>query len=51
LAHSYILPPVDYITTSRPDIIFGVCLYTRYQSNPKEPHLKAVKIRYINKHS
>ena len=38
-----------YITTSRPDIIFSVCLCIRYQSNPKESHLKAVKriVKYL----
>ena len=39
-----------YITLSRPDIMFSVCLYARYQSNPMESHLKALKriLRYIN---
>ena len=39
-----------YLTTSRPDIIFSVCLCTRYQSNPKESHIKAIKkiIIYLN---
>ena len=39
-----------YITSSRPDIMFSICLCARYQSNPKESHLKAVKKnhRYIN---
>jgi len=39
-----------YITSSRPDIIFSVYLCARYQSNPKESHLKAVKriLKYIN---
>ncbi|XP_075499100.1 uncharacterized protein LOC142537473 [Primulina tabacum] len=38
-----------YLTASRPDIMFSVCLYARYQSNPKISHLKAVKriLRYI----
>ena len=38
-----------YLTASRPDIMFSVCLYARYQSNPKESHMKAVKriLRYI----
>jgi len=30
-----------YLTTSRPDIQFGVCLCVRFQSNPKELHFKA----------
>jgi len=38
-----------YLTASRPDIMFSVCLCARFQSNPKESHLKAVKriIRYL----
>ena len=32
-----------YLTASRPDIMFSVCLCARYQANPKESHLKAVK--------
>ena len=38
-----------YLTASRPDIMFSVCLYARFQSNPKESHLKAVKriMRYL----
>ena len=39
-----------YLTTSRPDIMFSVCLCARFQSNPKESHLNAVKriLRYLN---
>ena len=39
-----------YLTASRPDIMFSICLYTRFQSNPKESHLNAVKriLRYLN---
>ncbi|GJR08522.1 retrovirus-related pol polyprotein from transposon TNT 1-94 [Tanacetum coccineum] len=32
-----------YLTASRPDIQFSTCLRVRYQSNPKESHLIAVK--------
>ena len=32
-----------YLTTSRPDIMFNVCLCARYQSCTKESHLLAVK--------
>ncbi|GJT02791.1 hypothetical protein Tco_0823960 [Tanacetum coccineum] len=32
-----------YLIASRPDIQFSTCLYTRYQENPKESHLIAVK--------
>ena len=38
-----------YLTASRPDIMFCVCLCTRFQSCPKESHLVAIKriIRYL----
>ncbi|CAH1426641.1 unnamed protein product [Lactuca virosa] len=38
-----------YLTASRPDIMFSVCNCARYQSNPREPHLTAVKniFRYL----
>ncbi|KAG8652052.1 hypothetical protein MANES_06G057550v8 [Manihot esculenta] len=39
-----------YLTASRPDIMFFVCLCARFQSCPKESHLHAVKriLRYLN---
>ncbi|KAI3446834.1 hypothetical protein Pfo_003499 [Paulownia fortunei] len=42
-----------YLTASRPDICFSVGVCARYQSDPKESHLKAVKriIRYRGKSS
>jgi hypothetical protein len=38
-----------YLTASRPDIMFSVCLCARFQSCPKESHLIAVKriFRYL----
>ncbi|KAJ9535780.1 hypothetical protein OSB04_un001068 [Centaurea solstitialis] len=38
-----------YLTASRPDIMFSTCLCARYQSKPKESHLKVVKriFRYL----
>ncbi|KAK2390489.1 putative mitochondrial protein [Trifolium repens] len=38
-----------YLTASRPDIMFSVCMCARYQSSPKESHLKAVKriLKYL----
>ena len=38
-----------YLTASRPDIMLSVCLCARYQANPKEFHLIAVKriIKYL----
>lgn len=39
-----------YLTASRPDLCFSVGLCARYQSQPRESHLKAVKriIRYVS---
>ncbi|GKD05826.1 retrovirus-related pol polyprotein from transposon TNT 1-94 [Tanacetum coccineum] len=31
-----------YLTESRPDIMFNVCLYARFQEDPKTSHLEAV---------
>ncbi|KAI3692839.1 hypothetical protein L6452_32663 [Arctium lappa] len=38
-----------YLTASRPGIMFATCLCARYQANPKESHLTAVKriFRYL----
>ena len=38
-----------YLTTTRPDIMFGTCLCARFQANPKESHLIAIKriFRYL----
>jgi len=38
-----------YLTASRPDIQFGVCLCARFQVNPKESHFKAAKkiLKYL----
>ena len=40
-----------YLTASRPDIMMSVCLCARFQANPKESHMRAVKriIRYLTK--
>ena len=32
-----------YLTSSRPDITFSVCMCARFQSCPKESHVLAVK--------
>ena len=32
-----------YLTASRPNILFSVCMYVRFQSNPKESHMLIVK--------
>ena len=38
-----------YLTTSKSDIMFSVCLCARFQSCPKESHLIMIKhiIRYL----
>jgi hypothetical protein len=38
-----------YLCASRPDIMLSVCMCARYQSDPKECHLVAVKriLRYL----
>ncbi|GJS73490.1 hypothetical protein Tco_0706331 [Tanacetum coccineum] len=38
-----------YLTSSRPDIMFAVCAYARFQVNPKSAHLHDVKriFRYL----
>ena len=39
-----------YLTASRPDIMFSVCMCARFQSNPRETHICAVKriFRYLS---
>jgi len=38
-----------YLTASRPNSLFGVCLCARFQSDPRESHLTAIKriFRYM----
>jgi hypothetical protein len=38
-----------YVTASRPDVMFSVCMCARFQASPKESHLKATKriLRYL----
>ena len=38
-----------YLTTSRPNISYSMGVYARYQANPKESHIIAVKrtIKYV----
>ncbi|XP_070006053.1 secreted RxLR effector protein 161-like [Nicotiana sylvestris] len=44
-----IIGSILYLTASRSNIVFNVGLYARFQSNPKESHLKAAKriLRYL----
>ncbi|GJR67250.1 hypothetical protein Tco_0013315 [Tanacetum coccineum] len=41
--------PLMYLTASRPDLVFAVCMCARYQASPTKKHLKALKrvIRYL----
>ena len=32
-----------YLTASRPDIMYATCLCARFQVDPREPHLLAMK--------
>jgi hypothetical protein len=38
-----------YLTASRPDIMFSVYMWSRFQANPKKAHLRAVKriLKYL----
>ena len=38
-----------YLTASRLDIVFSICIYTRFQSNSKESHMLVIKriLRYL----
>jgi hypothetical protein len=38
-----------YVTASRPNVMFSVCMCTRFQASPRESHLKATKriLRYL----
>ena len=38
-----------YVTASRPDVIFSVCMCARFQVSPRESQLKATKriLRYL----
>ncbi|GKF18342.1 hypothetical protein Tco_0063260 [Tanacetum coccineum] len=32
-----------YLTSSRPDLIYAICMYAQYQARPTEKNLQAVK--------
>ena len=40
-----------YLTASRPDIMFATCLCARFQSNPREFYLNAIKriFKYLSR--
>lgn len=43
LTYRGVIRSLLYLTASTPDIMFSTCLCARYQADPKESHLKAVK--------
>ncbi|GJV55328.1 retrovirus-related pol polyprotein from transposon TNT 1-94 [Tanacetum coccineum] len=47
--YSGMIRSLMYLTSSRPDLIYAVCLCARYQAKPTENHLNAVKriFRYL----
>ena len=44
-----IIGSLIYLTASRPDIVFSVGMYARFQACPRDSHLKAAKriLRYL----
>jgi hypothetical protein len=50
--YHYLIESLLYLTASRPDIMFSVCLCARFQANPKESNLSALKriLRYLKTH-
>ncbi|CAM8881719.1 unnamed protein product [Rhodiola kirilowii] len=47
--HRGMIGSLLYLTASRPDILFSVCLCARFPTDPRETHVKAVKriLRYL----
>ncbi|GJZ20347.1 retrovirus-related pol polyprotein from transposon TNT 1-94 [Tanacetum coccineum] len=47
--YSGMIGTLMYLTASRPDLVFAVCMCARYQAKPTEKHLHAVKrtFRYL----
>ena len=47
--YRWLIGSLLYLTASRPDIIFVVCLCARFQSSPRESHLKVAKriLKYL----
>jgi hypothetical protein len=47
--YRYMIGFLLYLTASRLDIMFSVCMCARFQANPKESHLSALKriLRYL----
>ena len=47
--HRSMIESLLYVTASRPDVMFSICICTRFQASPRESHLKATKriLRYL----
>ncbi|GKD42156.1 retrovirus-related pol polyprotein from transposon TNT 1-94 [Tanacetum coccineum] len=47
--YSNMIGSLMYLTASRPDLVFAICICARYQSRPTKKHLEAVKrvFRYL----
>ncbi|GKF72804.1 hypothetical protein Tco_0208918, partial [Tanacetum coccineum] len=43
ILHSGMIGSLVYLTSSRSDLIYAVCLCARYQAKPTQKHLNAVK--------
>jgi hypothetical protein len=41
--HRSMIGSLLYVTASRPDVVFSVCIYARFQASPRESHSKATK--------
>ena len=47
--YRFMISSLLYLTASRPNIMFSVCMCATFQANPKETHLIAIKriLRYL----
>ena len=47
--YRYTIGSLIYLCASRPDTMLSVCMCARFQANPKECHLVAIKriLRYL----
>jgi hypothetical protein len=41
ILYRFMIGSLLYLTTSRPDIMFSVCMCARFQANPKKAHRSA----------
>lgn len=50
-SYRHVIGSLLYLTSSSLDIMLEVCYCTRYQENPREPHMTALKniVRYLKK--